>query len=238
MVGSIFFLALSVLGKFYSAVLLPFYFQRVWFLAQENRRSGTVTVTIHLILFCTVITVFYLPFIDIGERVFDGLKTYSVYWQSNDSLFAILLYALKNILKLGMATEVPIFGNSMIFAKSIMTLVILAAVAYLILKQAPKINSPEIWVRNIFLVMVLVFLLSPVQNPWYLCWTVPFLCIFHSRSLIFLTGLIGLYYLDFYLDYQDITQYSVLVAWLEYTPFYVYLLWELFRSKKIWKTIE
>jgi len=98
MVGSIFFLALSVLGKFYSAVLLPFYLQRVWSLAQENRRSGTVTVTIHLILFCTVITVFYLPFIDIGEKVFDGLKTYSVYWQSNDSLFAILLYALKNIL--------------------------------------------------------------------------------------------------------------------------------------------
>ena len=137
-----------------------------------------------------------------------------------------------------MATEIPIFGNSMIFAKSIMTLVILAAVAYLILKGTPKIISPEIWVRNIFLVMVLVFLLSPVQNPWYLCWTVPFLCIFHSRSLIFLTGLVGLYYLDFYLDYQDITQYSVLVAWLEYIPFYIYLLWELFRSKKIWKTTE
>ena len=238
MVGSIFFLALSVLGKFYSAVLLPFYLQRVWFLAQENKQPGMATAILHLTLFCTVITVFYLPFIDIGGSIFDGLKTYGVYWQSNDSLFAILLYVLKNILKLGMATEIPIFENSMIFAKSIMTLVILAAVAYLILRGAPKINSPEIWVRNIFLVMVLVFLLSPVQNPWYLCWTVPFLCIFHSRSLIFLTGLIGLYYLDFYLDYQDITQYSVWVAWLEYTPFYVYLLWELLRSKNIWKTIE
>jgi len=238
MVGSIFFLALSVLGKFYSAVLLPFYLQRVWFLAQENKQPRTATAILHLTLFCTVITVFYLPFIDIGGSIFDGLKTYAVYWQSNDSLFAILLYVLKSILKLGMATEIPIFENSMIFAKSIMTLVILAAVAYLILRGAPKINSPEIWVRNIFLVMVLVFLLSPVQNPWYLCWTVPFLCIFHSRSLIFLTGLIGLYYLDFYLDYQDITQYSVWVAWLEYTPFYVYLLWELFRSKKVWKTIE
>jgi len=236
MVGSIFFLALSVLGKFYPAVLLPFYLQRAWFLAQENMRSGPITVTIHLILFCSVITVFYLPFTDIGEKVFDGLKTYSVYWQSNDSLFAILLYALKNILKLGMVTEVPIFGNSMIFAKSIVTLVILAAVTYLILNRVPKTNSPEILVQNIFLVMVLVFLLSPVQNPWYLCWTVPFLCIFHSRSLIFLTGLIGFYYLDFYLDYQDITQYSVWVAWLEYTPFYVYLLWELLGQKRLGKS--
>ena len=238
MVGSIFFLALSVLGKFYSAVLLPFYLQRSWFLAQENRQRGAATLTLHLILFCTVITVFYLPFIDIGGSVFEGLKTYSTHWQSNDSLFAILLYVLKNILKLGMATEIPIFGSSMIFAKSIMALVILGTVAYLIAKQRPDANSPEMWIRNIFIVIVLVFLVSPVQNPWYLCWTVPFLCIFHSRSLISLTGLIGLYYLDFYFDYQDTTQYSVLVAWLEYTPFYIYLLWELTRSKKTWKTIE
>jgi len=238
MVGSIFFLALSVLGKFYSAVLLPFYLQRSWFLAQENRQRGAATLALHLILFCTVITVFYLPFIDIGGSVFEGLKTYSTHWQSNDSLFAILLYVLKNILKLGMATEIPIFGSSMILAKSIMALVILGTVAYLIAKQGPDANSPEMWIRNIFIVIVLVFLVSPVQNPWYLCWTVPFLCIFHSRSLISLTGLIGLYYLDFYFDYQDITQYSVLVAWLEYTPFYIYLLWELTRSKKTWKTIE
>ena len=238
MVGSIFFLALSVLGKFYSAVLLPFYLQRSWFLAQENRQRGAATLVLHLILFCTVITVFYLPFIDIGGSVFEGLKTYSTHWQSNDSLFAILLYVLKNILKLGMATEIPIFGSSMIFAKSIMALVILGTVAYLIAKQGPDANSPEMWIRNIFIVIVLVFLVSPVQNPWYLCWTVPFLCIFHSRSLISLTGLIGLYYLDFYFDYQDITQYSVLVAWLEYTPFYIYLLWELTRPKKTWKTIE
>lgn len=233
MAGSIFFLALSVLGKFYSAVLLPFYLQRSWFLAQENRQRGAGTLTLHLILFCTVITVLYLPFIDIGGSVFEGLKTYSTHWQSNDSLFAILLYVLKNILKLGMATEIPIFGSSMILAKSIMALVILGAIAYLITKQGPDTNSPEMWVRNIFMVIVLVFLVSPVQNPWYLCWTVPFLCIFHSRSLISLTGLIGLYYLGFYFDYQDITQYSVLVAWLEYTPFYIYLLWELTRSKRL-----
>ena len=238
MVGSIFFLALSVLGKFYSAVLLPFYLQRSWFLAQENRQHGAATLTLHLILFCTVIIVFYLPFIDIGGNVFEGLKTYSTHWQSNDSLFAILLYVLKNILKLGMSTEIPIFGSSMIFAKSTMALVILGTVAYLITKQCPNTNSPEMWIRNIFMVIVLVFLVSPVQNPWYLCWTVPFLCIFHSRSLIFLTGIIGLYYLDFYFDYQNITQYSVLVTWLEYTPFYIYLLWELTRSKNTWKTIE
>ena len=238
MAGSIFFLALSVLGKFYSVVLLPFYLQRSWFLGQENKQRGTTTLTLHLILFSTVIIIFYLPFINIGGRLFEGLKTYSVFWQSNDSLFAILLYFFKSILKLGVDTEIPIFGNSMIFAKSIMALIILGTVVYLIIKQDFKKDSPDIWVRNIFIIIVLVFLISPVQNPWYLCWTVPFLCIFHSKSLILLTGLIGLYYLDFYLDYQDITQYSVLIPWLEYTPFYIYLLWELIKLKKTSKTIK
>jgi len=150
-------------------------------------------------------------------------------------LFAILLYVLKSILKIGMAAEALSLSNSMIFAKSIVALVILGTVTYLIIKQIPDINSLQEWVRNIFLVIVLVFLLSPVQNPWYLCWTVPFLCIFHSRSLILLTGFIGLYYLDFYFDYQNITHYSVLLPWLEYTPFYAYLIWELFRLKNVWE---
>ena len=238
MMGAIFFLALSVLGKLYSAVLLPFYLQRSWFLAQENRQRGTANLIVHLILFCTVIIFFYLPFVNIGVRAFEGLKTFSVYWQSNDSLFAILLYVLKNILKIGVGTEISFFSNSMIFAKSIVALVILGTVAYLIIKKTPDVNSPRAWVRNIFIVIVLVFLLSPAQNPWYLCWTVPFLCVFRSRSLIFLTGLIGLYYLDFYFDYQDITQYSVLVPWLEYTPFYIYLVWEFVRSKKVWQNSE
>ncbi len=125
----------------------------------------------------------------------------------------------------------------MMLAKSIMTLVILAAVGYFFIKQGPNTNS-KMWIRNIFIVIALVFLVSPVQNPWYLCWTIPFLCIFHSRSFILLSGLIGIYYLDFYFDYRDITQYSVFVAWLEYTPFYIYLLWELFNSKETWKTVE
>ena len=231
MMRSIFFLALSVLGKFYSVVLLPFYLQRSWLLARENGKRGAAVLAFHLILFCAIITVFYLPFIDIGERVFEGLKTYSVSWQSNDSLFAILLYFLKDILRLGIDAEIPIFSNSMLLAKSIMALVFLGTASYMLVRQIPSTDSPKEWARNLFVVMVLVFLISPVQNPWYLCWTVPFLCLFHSKSLILLTGLIGLYYLDFYFDYQDITQYSILIAWFEYTPFYIYLFWELTRSK-------
>jgi len=238
MIGSFFFLALSFLGKFYSGILLPFYLQRSWLLARKNRNHHVIRPVLHLILFCSVVVVCYLPFIDIGERAFEGLKTYSVHWQSNDSLFALLLYFLKDILGMGVTMKGQIFGNSMLFAKSIMALVLLGMVTYMLVKKIPETDSPDEWVRNLFIVMALAFIVSPVQNPWYLCWTVPFLCLFHSRSLILLTGLVGLYYLDFYFDYQEVTKYSVWIPWLEYVPFYVYLTWELTMSKKTWKIVK
>ena len=230
MTGSVFFLALSVLGKLYSGILLPFYLQRSWLLARQNGNRGVSVPALHLFLFCVVVGVCYLPFIGIGEKAFAGLKTYSMYWQSNDSLFALLLYFLKDILELGVDTAIPVFGNSMILGKNIMAIVVLVSVGFLLIKKIPGADSPQGWVRNLFIVMTLVFLISPVQNPWYLCWTVPFLCLFHYRSLILLTGLVGLYYLDFYFDYQDLSQYSVWIAWFEHTPFYLYLIWELTRS--------
>lgn len=232
MAGSIFFLALSFLGKFYSGILLPLYIQRSWLLARENVYRSRLVPIMHLIIFFTVVVVCYIPFIDIGSIAFEGLKTYSIYWQSNDSLFALLLYFVKNVLEIGVNAKGQIFGNSMLFAKSIMALVVFSMVIYILLKRIPEKDSPGDWIQNIFIVMAFIFIVSPVQNPWYLCWTVPFLCFFHSRALILLTGLIGLYYLDFYFDYQEINKYSVWIPWLEYIPFYVYLIWELAISKK------
>ena len=238
MTGAFFFLALSFLGKFYSGILLPFYLQRSWLLTREKDNRNALLPALHLILFCSVVVICYLPFIDIGERAFEGLKTYAVNWQSNDSLFALLLYFLKNILGMGITLEGQILGNSMLVTKSIMALVLLGMVSYILVKKIPGVDSPDEWVRNLFTIMALVFIISPVQNPWYLCWTVPFLCLFHSRSLILLTGLIGLYYLDFYFDYQEITKYSAWTPWLEYLPFYIYLIWELTMSPKTWKIIK
>ena len=79
----------------------------------------------------------------------------------------------------------------------------------------------------------LVFLLSPIQNPWYLCWVVPFLCLFPLRSWILLTGLVGLYYLDFYFDYQEIQSWTKWTPWFEYLPFYLLLIWDLCNKNNI-----
>ncbi|MCH8157749.1 MAG: hypothetical protein IID18_08375, partial [Nitrospinae bacterium] len=238
MLWAVFFLALSVLGKMYSGILLPFYLQRSWLLARKNGKPDWAAPALHLFLFCAVVIFCYLPFTGIGWKAFEGLKAYSTLWQSNDSLFAILLYFLKDVLELGSGEAIPVFGNSMILAKSLVSLVMLSAVLYLLVQKIPASDAPAEWVQNLFVVMTLVFLLSPVQNPWYLCWTIPFLCMFHWRSLILLSGLVGLYYLDFYFDYQEITQYSAWIPWVEYLPFYCFLIWELKNQPRRTRTIE
>ena len=100
----------------------------------------------------------------------------------------------------------------------------------LLFKGASLLEQPIEFIRGLFWVMALVFLLSPVQNPWYLCWVVPFLCIFPERSWITLTGLVGLYYLDFYFDYQELSEFSLWIPWVEYVPFYFLLALELHKN--------
>ncbi|HJO57498.1 MAG TPA: hypothetical protein QF772_04680, partial [Nitrospinaceae bacterium] len=88
MAWSIFFLALSVLGKIYSGILLPFYLQRSWLIERKHAKSGWTGPVLHLSMFCAVLVLGYLPFVDIGWKAFEGLRTYGTQWQSNDSLFA------------------------------------------------------------------------------------------------------------------------------------------------------
>jgi glycerol-3-phosphate acyltransferase PlsY len=117
-------------------------------------------------------------------------------------------------------------------SKAVVALLLIGVVLGLLLKRISLLQQPVDFVRGFFWIMALVFLLSPVQNPWYLCWIVPFLCIFPQRSLLALTGLVGFYYLDFYFDYQELQIYSQWIPWVEYLPFYFLLTLELWKSRK------
>ena len=93
----------------------------------------------------------------------------------------------------------PIF-----LSKVTVALVLVGALFRLLYKETSLLEQPVEFVRGLFWIMALVFLLSPVQNPWYLCWVVPFLCVFPHAFVDRLdrTGrlvLLG----DFYFDYQE-----------------------------------
>lgn len=182
-------------------------------------------------LFLGVVVLGYLPFMGIGLQMFEGLKAFTLNWQSNDSIFAVLVFIFKTVSG-ELANEIILSNPLPIFlSKVTVAIVLFGVLSRLLYKGSSLLEQPVEFVRGLFWIMALVFLLSPVQNPWYLCWVVPFLCVFPTRSWIALTGLVGLYYLDFYFDYQEIQAFSLWIPWVEYLPFYILLALE-FRKNQ------
>ncbi len=217
------FLAGSVLGKLYPLILFPLYLRACYEKMLRGGKRAGLALLRNGALFLAVIALGYLPFADIGLRMFAGLKTFATHWQSNDSVFAVLVFIFHNVLG-GFADEVILSNPLPVFMSKVSVAVIVAGVLFWLLRKGTSlIDCPAEFIRGFFWIMALVFLLSPVQNPWYLCWVVPFLCIFPHRAWLVLTGLAGLYYLDFYFDYQELQTFRPWIPWAEYLPFYFLL---------------
>jgi hypothetical protein len=225
------FLALSVVGKLYPAVLLPLILKQQFKATDSKIDNRWLRCGLSVLLFGGLVAFFYMPFLEIGSRNFSGLNEYATRWQQNDSIFALLVGFFGLFVE--SAGPVPFsYDLPSLLAKITVALILGAVMLYLLFcRKEPDNPEPKAVLEPLFIIMALVFLVSPVQNPWYLCWVVPFLCIFPWRAGILLTGLVGLYYLDFYFDYQDINQYAPWIPWFEYIPFYLFLGWEL-KSKK------
>ena len=224
------FLAFGFLGKLYPVILLPLYLKACHEkMIQAGRKPWPILLG-NTSLFIGVVVLGYLPFMGIGLQMFEGLKAFTLHWQSNDSIFAIQAYIFKTVLG-GLANETILSNPLPIFLSKITVALTLTGVLIrLLYKETSLLEQPVEFVRGLFWIMALVFLLSPVQNPWYLCWVVPFLCVFPTRSWITLTGLVGLYYLDFYFDYQEMQAFSPWIPWFEYLPFYILLALELRKN--------
>jgi hypothetical protein len=225
------FLALSVVGKLYPAILLPLILKQQWQADKARTKNSLLKCSLSILLFGGIVALFYLPFIEIGSQNFSGLREYATRWQQNDSIFALLVgffgWFVESNGPVPSSYDLP-----SLLAKITVALILGAVMLYLLFwRKQPENPEPKAVLEPLFIIMALVFLLSPVQNPWYLCWVVPFLCIFPWRAGILLTGLVGLYYLDFYFDYQDINQYAPWIPWFEYIPFYLFLGWELKKLK-------
>jgi len=228
------FLAFSVAGKLYPAVLLPLILKQQWEMTNSKIESRWLRCGLSILLFLGLVAFFYMPFLEIGTQNFSGLKAYATRWQQNDSIFALLV----GFFGLFAESKGPVpfsYDLPSLLAKITVACFLGVVMLYLLFwRKEPENPEPKAVLEPLFIIMALVFLLSPVQNPWYLCWVVPFLCIFPCRAGILLTGLVGLYYLDFYFDYQDINQYTPWIPWFEYIPFYLFLGWEInLRYSKI-----
>jgi hypothetical protein len=108
---SLSFLALSVISKFFSVLLLPLILRR--------------TRPAYAALFVAVVGLSYLPFLSAGRRLFKGLSDFAAGWEGNDSLFRLIRLA----------------GNSKAQAELVAGVLVLILVAYTLKRRLEPLSA-------------------------------------------------------------------------------------------------
>ena len=197
----------AILGKVFPVVLLPLFAFHAW------RRYGLGKACGGLVLTSLVVACGYAPFVAAGSGLWQGFVTFAEHWQTNSFVFPLLHQ---------MVTD-RWLANGIVAG-------CLAGAVWVALRWNREGNDVG-FLRGCFFVMGTLLLLSPVGNPWYFLWVLPFVCLFPRVSWLLLSGLLGLYYTAFYFLYRGEPEMFRWVVWLEYLPFYAVLAWEARRMR-------
>ena len=206
---SIGFLSLggAILGKVFPVVLLPLFACHAWSCHGLGKACGGLVLT-SLIVACG-----YAPFAAAGSGLWQGFATFAEHWQTNSFVFPLL--------------------HQMVIGRWLANGIVagcLAGAVWVALRWNREGNDVG-FLRGCFFVMGALLLLSPVGNPWYFLWVLPFVCLFPRVSWLLLSGLLGLYYTAFYFLYRGEPEMFRWVVWVEYLPFYAVLAWEAWRTR-------
>ncbi len=197
----------AILGKVFPVVLLPLFACHAWSCHGLGKACGGLVLT-SLVVACG-----YAPFAAAGSGLWQGSVTFAEHWQTNSFVFPLLHQ---------MVTD-RWLANGIVAG-------CLAGAVWVALRWNSQGNDVG-FLRGCFFVMGTLLLLSPVGNPWYFLWVLPFVCLFPRVSWLLLSGLLGLYYTAFYFLYRGEPEMFRWVVWLEYLPFYAVLAWEAWRTR-------
>jgi hypothetical protein len=249
-------LALAIGGKLYPLVFLPLMWK--WL-----RWPGLVTAGLGSVLL-------FAPFAGVGIKLFTGLATYSDRWEFNSSLVAFLERVIAGIQDLLRgaplppqetgAAAAPLFSfagadfdlDAFFGAKLLCVCLVAGSLLFLMYRQGrtPHLQAEgeqgpvsfEALLYSCYFILGVLLLASPVTNPWYVSWIVPFLCFFPNPAWLFLTFSQQAYYFYFWNGWEYVTLgrlpwLGIDSSWeiarpLEYLPFYALLLWGWWRKTK------
>jgi alpha-1,6-mannosyltransferase len=155
----------------------------------------------YLAVFGLVVFAFYLPFLGAGWHLFEGAMNYAQGWLNNASLFQVLLFV----------------ARSTFCAELLAGLIVVGLIVYLAKTQAAPLWSSLILTAGVLLV-------SPTAYPWYLTWSIPFLCFYPSAAWLLMTVTSILAYAPaIALGADQPLKHSLLMLSLEYGPVYLWL---------------
>ena len=127
----------------------------------------------------------FLPFMFAGKEGVRGLMSFSLGNEFNSGLYWFVTRIV------GRATDDPIA------AQKVSRMVLAAIIGLAIYTLDPNgIPGREV-ARRTGMLIAGFLLISPIVNPWYVCWLVPFLCLVVSPTWIAFSGLVMLSYVGF-----------------------------------------
>lgn len=175
------FFGLAILAKLYPLLLAPAF---LLFLARKGKSSFPslrFAASAGLVALCGLI-----PFLDVGmDRLTAGLRVYSREWVMNEGAFGIL---------------------ASLSSQPRLLLVVGLAAAAVLLPLLRRDRSPEALLGTLQPTLLFWFFWLPAAFPWY---AVPLAALATLRPwgretplVIFLSGVLAVYYLHFYYDYH------------------------------------
>jgi hypothetical protein len=155
-----------------------------------------------------------------------GFVAYSRHWEMNDSLYMLLLWAVKFLKAF---FDIPL-GSAHIMTRAIIVLVLALFIGFLVRRNT---SSAEEMTRRFLWPIAALYLFSPTQFPWYSLWILPFLAIHLQKSLLLLSALLPLYYLRYFFSARGLVEvHDMGIVWLEFVPVWCLLLWEWHKNRR------
>jgi len=208
-------LAAATMIKWFAIILLPF----LLIMFRQNLLKNLVSAGI----FVGLITVSFLPFTNAGAgALFEGLFRFTAEWKVNDGLFNVIT---------GMVQSFHLPFNTNVISRIVIGL-IFGSIVILAGRRLLKKRTIFRFLQVSMISLAALFFLIPTGNPWYFTWLFPFLIVFPSRALIAFSGLVFLYYLDFYFMYHEQKELFEWVRLVEYGVFFIVLGVELWIKNK------
>ncbi len=149
-----------------------------------------------------------------------GVVAYAEKWRTNSAMFSTLL-GIANLT--GIPDLIGLSFNHV--ARGLILLIVFAAGLSLAVRRPENI---EVAIQRIGLIVIVIFLVSPAQFPWYVVWISPFLAFLPLPGLLVLALTMPLYYVAFHLmSINAFPLFNNIVIWLVWCPVWALLIMQL-----------
>jgi hypothetical protein len=206
-------LVLAAGAKIWPLILAPLILRPYW--TEPRRLAGAA------LLIAALMALWLAPISTGGFDSNSGFVAFAQYWRTNSAHFPIL----ESLVRFVLPENLSAGTTATLIAKA--ALAVVAAGIALWVAWRPLEGGEDLLARAAVTVGAL-FILSPVQFPWYGLWMLPLLAFLPSLGLLAAVALTPIYYASFYFMAHDQHEtFRSAVVWLIWIPVWSILIFEI-----------